>query len=91
MDTLTVHRQLSKFFLNGLLFIQSCLLYVEQSRPNHHVRIFENALDKCKSRIAVQRRPNKGRCLGMAVEQHVLPGNQDVVEDDQCINLVKAV
>ena len=46
---------------------------------------------KAKRRIAVQRRADEGGRLGMAVEEDVLPGDQDVVEDDQRIDLVEAV
>ncbi len=91
VDPFPVHGELRQLLLHRLLIVEAGLAHVEERRADHHVGEFQDALGEGKRRITMQRRSDEGGGPGVAVEQDVLPGDQDVVENHQCIDFVEAV
>jgi hypothetical protein len=91
MNALAIDRQLCQFLLHRLLLVETCLPHVEQCRADHQVGHPQIALHEGKGRVAMQRRTDVAGRPGMPIEQHVLPRDQHMVENDQRIDLVEAV
>ena len=91
VDALAIDRELRELLLHRLLLVEPGLPRIEQRGADHHIGELQDALHEGERRVAVQRRSDEGRRLGMAVEEHVLPGNQHVVEHDQRVDLVEPI
>ena len=86
-----VDRQRRQLLLHRLLLFQPGLPRVVHRRAEHHVGVAQDALHEGERAVAVQRGADVRGRAGVPVEQHVLPGDEDVVEDDQGIDFVEAV
>ena len=83
--------ELRQLLLHRLLVLQSGLARVEQRGADHHVRQLDVALDEGEGAVAVQRGADEAGRLGVAVEQHVVPRDQHVVEDQQRVDFIEAI
>src|SRR5258708_6755205 len=91
IDAFAIDRKLGQLLLHRLLFFQSGLTDVEQRSANQHVGKLEIALYESEGRITMQGGADEHGGLGMPIEQHVLPGDQDVVEDDEGVDFVEPI
>ena len=91
VDVFAPDGQRGQFFLNGRLFLQPGLAGVEKGGTDHHVGDLQGPLYEGERGIAVQGGPDETGRPGMPVEQHILPGDQHIVEDDQGIHFVEPV
>ena len=91
VDPFAPDRQFRQLFLYRWLLFQAGLAGVEQRGTDHLIRLFQGALHKGKGGIAMQGGPNKACGLGVAIKQNIFPRNQHIVEDDQRVDLVKAI
>ena len=91
VDAFAIASKFGQFLLYRLLLVEPRLPRVEQCRPDQHVGEVLIALHVGKRRIAMQRRSNERRGLGMPVEQHVFPRDQYIIENHQRVDFVELV
>ncbi|CAK9133808.1 unnamed protein product, partial [Ilex paraguariensis] len=91
VDAFAVAGQAGQPVLHGLQLLHAGLARVVQGRAYQHVGQLQAALQEGEGRVAVQRLAQEMGGPGVAVEQHVLPGNQHVVEDHDGIHFVEAM
>src|ERR1700689_1914979 len=91
VNAFPIASQLREFLLHRLLLVEPGLPCVEERRADQHVRHLEIPLDESEGAIAVQRGTDKRRGSGIAIEQHVFPGDEDVVENYQRVDFVEAI
>jgi hypothetical protein len=89
-DALPVADQLGQLLLHGLEFFQARLPRIPHRRADHHVGREEHAQHIGEGAVAVQRGAHLLGRDGVAVEEHVLPGDEHVVQHHQRLDLVEA-
>src|SRR5262249_31145318 len=65
------------------------LAYIEEGDADHQIGEEEDALHEGKGAVAMQRAANIRSGAGMAIEEHILPRDQHIVEDDERVDLVE--
>src|SRR5262245_53603939 len=83
--------ELCELLLDRLLLFQTGLTRVEERDTDQHVSDSLNPLSESERTVPVKCGPNKCRRPGVAVKEHVLPRNLDVVKDQKCVDFVEAV
>ena len=91
VDALAIAHQVGKLLAHRLQLIETGLLGVPQRRADHHVGNVLQPQHVGERRVAVQRGADVLRRAGMAVEEHVLPRDQYVIQHHQHIDLVETV
>ena len=91
MDALAPDGEIGELLLHRLLLVEAGLLGVPQCRADDEIGIGQGALHEGESRITVQRLTDIGGGPGVLVEQHVLPGDQHIVEDHDGVDFVELV
>ena len=91
VDAFAVADEIGELLAHGLQLVEAGLLGVPQRRADHHVGDIEDAQRIGERRVAMQRPADVLGGLGVAVEEHVLPGDQDIVEHHQEVDLVELV
>ncbi len=91
VDALAVAHQLRELLPHRLQLVEAGLLRVPQRRADHHVGRVHQPQHVGEGGVAVQRAADELGGAGVAVEEHVLPRNQHVVEHDQRLHLVEPV
>ena len=83
VDPLAVAGQLGQLLLDRLLLVETGLLRVEEGDADHQVGHPLDPLHEGKRAVAVEGGADVAGGAGVAVEEHVLPRDLDVVEDDR--------
>src|SRR5262249_36651973 len=63
----------------------------QKRSADHQIGGLQGALDEGEGRIAVQGGANERRRTCVAIEQDVLPGDEDIVQNHERVDLVEAV
>ena len=82
---------MGQLLLHGLLVLEPGLAHVVQRGADHQIGQAHVALHVGERAVAVQRGADVARRARVAVEEDVLPGDLDVVEHEQRVDLVEAV
>ena len=91
VNAFTITDEIGELLANSRQFVEAGLPDVPQRRADHQICHVEDAQNVGERRIAVQRAADIRSGAGVAVKERVLPRHQHIVEDDQCVDLVKAV
>ena len=91
VDALPVAGERGELLLHRLASLQPGLAHVERGNADQEVGEAQDALDEREHAVAVEGRADEARRPRVPVEEDVLPGDLDVVEDDQRVDLVEAV
>jgi len=91
IDALAITDEIGELLANCRQFVETGLLHVPQRRPDHQVGGVEDAQNIGEGRVAVQGAADIEGGARVAVEEHVFPRHQHIIEHDERIDFVKAV
>ncbi len=90
IDAFAIDGEPRQLFLHRLEGVEAGLAHIEQRGADQHVGEGQVALDEGEGRVAMQRGAHEHRRLRVAMEHHVFPRHQHIVEDDERVDLVEA-
>jgi hypothetical protein len=91
VDRLAIDGELGQLLAHRLLLVEAGLPRVEEGGADHQVGDVEQAQRVGEGAVAMQRAADEAGRARVAIEQHVVPWDQHVVEDQQGVDLVEAV
>ncbi len=90
VDALAVARELGELLADALMHSHARLHGVRVRDPDEKVSEAQMALHEREHAVAMQRRSDVRGGACVTVEEHVLPGDLDIFEDDHRVDLVEA-